>query len=223
MRRATQLLVRVVFNVFENFVRSAAQGLLGRGLLVRNRLRCRLLDGAGCHWYPVAGLDAGHEDEAGLKVRSLRMYQEDSANSRSEPPLLMEQYRRNEGEEMKLAALLCSILLGCGIVLAQEQSSGTVNSLSVDPQQNQKLSGSMGTETGQPNDVSRGADRNRDLGNPSNRPISGQVSSGPANAKPTPPGGSPSANQKSASTNSKKAPRQTDNSDSTAGTSSRPH
>jgi hypothetical protein len=123
---------------------------------------------------------------------------------------------------MKLAAILCSVLLGCGMALAQEQSSGTVNSLSVDPQQNQKLSGSMGTDTGQPNDVSRGADRNAQLGNPSNRPISGQASSGTSKSTQT-PGGSPSANQKSASTNSRKAPRRSDNSDSTAGTSSRPH
>lgn len=122
---------------------------------------------------------------------------------------------------MKLLALLCSVLLGCGIALAQEQSSGTVNTMSVDPEQNQKLSGSMGTETGQPNDVSRGADRNAELGNPSNRPISGQTSSGAAKSNQT-PGGSPSANQKSASTNSRKAPRRTDNSDSSAGTSSRP-
>ncbi len=138
--------------------------------------------------------------------------------------------------EMKLAAVLFSVLLGCGMVLAQEQSSGTVNSLSVDPQQNQKLSGSMGTETGQPNDVSRGADRHQQLGNPSNRPISGQASSGTSNTKSTSktstskasnsnkaPGGSPASNQKSASTNSGKAPRRSDNSDSNPGTTSRPH
>ncbi len=65
---------------------------------------------------------------------------------------------------MKLAAILFSVLLGCGVLLAQEQSSGTVNTLSTDPQQNQKLSGSMGTETGQPNDVSRGEDRNAAAG-----------------------------------------------------------
>jgi hypothetical protein len=123
---------------------------------------------------------------------------------------------------MKLAVLLCSVVLGCGVVLAQEQSSGTVNTLSVDPQQNQKLSGSMGTETGQPNDVSRGADRNAQVGNPSNRPIGGQSGSTTAKNKQT-PGGSPSSNQKSASTNSRKAPRRTDNSDANAGQSSRPH
>ena len=123
---------------------------------------------------------------------------------------------------MKLATILCSILRGCGMALAQEQSSGTVNSMSVDPQQNQKLSGSMGTETGQPNDVSRGADRNQQMANPSNRQISGQPGSKASKSKQT-PGGSPSANQNSASTNSGKAPRRTDNSDSTPDASSRPH
>lgn len=134
---------------------------------------------------------------------------------------------------MKWAAMLCSVLLGCGMMLAQEQSSGTVNSLSVDPEQNQKLSGSMGTETGQPNDVSRGEDRHEQLGNPSNRPISGQPSSGTSNGKASSrkapssnkvPGGSPSANQNSASTNSGKAPRRSDNSNSPAATTtSNPH
>lgn len=130
---------------------------------------------------------------------------------------------------MKLVAILFSVLLGCGMALPQEQSSGTVNTMSVDPQQNQKLSGSMGTETGQPNDVTRGEDRNQQVGNPSDRPISGQTSSGTAknqtsNSKQV-PGGSPSANQKSASTNSGKAPRRTDNDDneSTPQSSSRPH
>src|SRR5579862_5937370 len=105
---------------------------------------------------------------------------------------------------MKFTALLFSVLLGCGVVLAQGQSSGTVNSPSVDPEQNQKLSGSMGTETGQPNDVSRGEDHSQQLGNPSNRPISGQSSTATSNAsnaktanakssnaKPATPGGSP--------------------------------
>ncbi len=126
---------------------------------------------------------------------------------------------------MKLAAILFSVLLGCGVALAQAQSSGTVNTLSVDPEQNQKLSGSMGTETGQPNDVSRGEDRHEQLGNPSNRPISGQTSSRSSSSKPSKqvPGGSPSANQKSASTNSGKAPRRTDNSDSNPQSSSQPH
>ena len=123
---------------------------------------------------------------------------------------------------MKLVTVLCSVLLGCGMAVAQEQSSGTVNSMSVDPQQNQKLSGSMGTETGQPNDVSRGADRNQQMGNPSNRQISGQPSTKASKNKQT-RGGSPAANQNSASTNSGKAPRRTDNSDSSPAPSDRPH
>lgn len=126
---------------------------------------------------------------------------------------------------MKLAAILFSVLLGCGVVLTQEQSSGTVNTLSVDPEQNQKLSGSMGTETGQPNDVSRGEDRHEQLGNPSNRPISGQTRSQAASGKQAKraPGGAPAANQRSASTNSGKAPRTTDNSSPGAVESSKPH
>jgi hypothetical protein len=134
---------------------------------------------------------------------------------------------------MKLAAVLCTVVLGGGLVLAQEQSSGTVNSLSVDPQQNQKLSGSMGTETGQPNDVSRGADRNEQLGNPANGQISGQAS-GATKEQPAGKqdrsgknkevrGGSPSTNQNSASTNSGKAPRRTDNRDSSLEPSTTPH
>jgi hypothetical protein len=126
---------------------------------------------------------------------------------------------------MKLTAILFSVLLGCGMALAQEQSSGTVNTLSVDPEQNQKLSGSMGTETGQPNDVSRGEDRHQQMANPSNRPISGQTRSHAASGKQAKqvPGGAPATNQKSASTNSGKAPRRTDNSGSDPAESSRPH
>jgi hypothetical protein len=117
---------------------------------------------------------------------------------------------------MKLAAIMCSVVLGCGMAIAQEQSSGTVNTLSVDPQQNQKLSGSMGTETGQPNDVSRGADRKSQLGNPSSRPISGQQSDKASQNRQDnklKTSGSPAANQRSASTNSGKAPRRKDNRD----------
>jgi len=134
---------------------------------------------------------------------------------------------------MKLAAVLFSVLLGCGIMTAQEQSSGTVNSLSVDPQQNQKLSGSMGTETGQPNDVTPGSHRDKPLGNPSNAQISGQKSAATneqgthgknkkASQKNQAPGGSPSTNQNSASTNSGKAPRRTDNRDSSLEPSPKP-
>ena len=117
---------------------------------------------------------------------------------------------------MKAAAIVCSVVLGCGMVMAQEQSSGTVNTLSVDPEQNQRLSGQMGTTTGQPNDVSRGADRNSQLGNPSSRPISGQQSDKASQNQQQSKhktSGSPAANQKSASTNSGKAPRRTDNRD----------
>ena len=135
---------------------------------------------------------------------------------------------------MKLAAVVCFLVLGGGLVLAQEQGSGTVNSLSVDPQQNQKLSGSMGTETGQPNDVSRGADRDEQLGNPANSQISGQKSAVTneqegggqnkrASKKNEVPGGSPATNQNSASTNSGRAPRRTDNRDSSLGPSTAPH
>lgn len=129
---------------------------------------------------------------------------------------------------MKLGTILFSVLLGCGVALAQQQSSGTVNSLSVDPEQNQKLSGSMGTETGQPNDVNRSGARNEEVGNPSNSQISGQPSTQTSTNSKTSsskqaPGGKPSANQHSASTNSGKAPRRTDNSGSNPDTSSRPH
>jgi len=135
---------------------------------------------------------------------------------------------------MKLAAVLCSVLLGCGMALAQEQSSsGTVNSLSVDPQQNQKLSGSMGTTTGQPNDVTPGSHRHNAQGNPSKSQISGQESGATKEQAASKQdrsgknkqvrGGSPSSNQNSASTNSGKAPRRNDNRDSSLEPSTTPH
>jgi hypothetical protein len=40
---------------------------------------------------------------------------------------------------------------------AQENSGGTINSLSADPRQNLELTHSTGTETGQPNDVVAGS------------------------------------------------------------------
>ncbi len=50
-------------------------------------------------------------------------------------------------------------LLLCAPLLAQESSgSGPVNSLTVNPTQNQELTGTMGTETGQPNDVTPGSE-----------------------------------------------------------------
>jgi len=67
---------------------------------------------------------------------------------------------------MKLAALLCTCLLGSAMAIAQDQTGGTVNSMSVDPQQNQKMTGSMGTTTGQPNDVTPHNDAATSLGNP---------------------------------------------------------
>lgn len=66
------------------------------------------------------------------------------------------------------AALAVGILFtvcACGSLVAA-QSSGTVNPLSSDPQQNQKLSGNMGTTTGQPNSVTPGSRNNPDGGNP---------------------------------------------------------
>jgi len=50
-----------------------------------------------------------------------------------------------------LQTLLAGLILLCGAMLAQQ--SGTVNSLSVNPRQNQELTCSTGTASGQPSDA----------------------------------------------------------------------
>jgi hypothetical protein len=55
-----------------------------------------------------------------------------------------------------LAALV--LLGGMSIVAVAQDSSGTVNTLSVNPRQNQELTNTTGTETGQPSDVVPGSE-----------------------------------------------------------------
>ena len=52
--------------------------------------------------------------------------------------------------------VIAILWLLCGVVPAQQ--SGTVNSLSVNPRQNQELTNSTGTESGQPSDAVVGSD-----------------------------------------------------------------
>ena len=56
-----------------------------------------------------------------------------------------------------LIALTAAVLLLSGMVLAQS-SSGTMNSLSTNPRQNQELTNSTGTESGQPTDAVPGSE-----------------------------------------------------------------
>jgi hypothetical protein len=59
---------------------------------------------------------------------------------------------------MKHALRITAAVLGlmCGAVLAQQ--SGTINTLSVNPRQNQELTNSTGTETGQPTEAVPGSE-----------------------------------------------------------------
>ncbi|HZP23231.1 MAG TPA: hypothetical protein VFB04_07280 [Terriglobales bacterium] len=59
---------------------------------------------------------------------------------------------------MKNALRITAAVLGlmCGAVLAQQ--SGTINTLSVNPRQNQELTNSTGTETGQPTEAVPGSE-----------------------------------------------------------------
>ncbi len=117
---------------------------------------------------------------------------------------------------MRMTGVFLSCLLAGGMAVAQSSSGGTVNQMSVDPEQNQRRTDNMGTTTGQPNSSTRGA---APVGNPSNSQIDGQTSDrGAKGAKGNKaPGGSPAANQNSASTNSTGGMRRTDNSDNVAG------
>jgi hypothetical protein len=85
---------------------------------------------------------------------------------------------------MKTGAIMLGLLLGSCMAVAQNPSSGTVNSMSTDPEQNQKMTGSMGTTTGQPNDVTPGSDAATSLGNPTTRTMTGSDSNGTYNQTP---------------------------------------
>jgi len=120
---------------------------------------------------------------------------------------------------MRMTGVFLSCLLAGGMAIAQSSSGGTVNQMSVDPEQNQRRTDNMGTTTGQSNSTTRGA---APVGNPSNSQIDGQPSNegakGAKSAKGNKaPGGSPAANQNSASTNSTGGMRRTEGNDSAAG------
>jgi hypothetical protein len=112
-----------------------------------------------------------------------------------------------------MTGVFLSCLLAAGMAFAQSSSGGTVNQMSVDPEQNQRKTDNMGTTTGQPSDSTRGAAA---VGNPSNSQIDGQSSNGGSKGAKA-PGGSPAANQNSASTNSTSGMRRSDGTDSVAG------
>jgi hypothetical protein len=79
---------------------------------------------------------------------------------------------------MKRSGIVLGVLLASWMVVAQNPNGGTVNSMSTDPQQNQKMTGSMGTTTGQPNDVTPGSNAATTVGNPSDRTMTGSDSNG---------------------------------------------
>ncbi len=85
-------------------------------------------------------------------------------------------------------------VLGSGLLLSvalaggqNSNNSGTVNSMSTDPQQNQKATGTMGTTTGQPNDVTPGSSQNYSGGVPSTSTMTGSGSDGKMPASSAPP------------------------------------
>src|SRR4051812_22498702 len=55
-------------------------------------------------------------------------------------------------------SFLSTMLLLSTIALAQSQSGGTINTLTTNPRQNQELTNSTGTETGQPSDAVPGSE-----------------------------------------------------------------
>jgi len=67
----------------------------------------------------------------------------------------------------KAFTLACGVILSATLAAAQNSNGGTVKSMSTDPQQNQKATGTMGTTTGQPNDVTPGSNANPNGGVPS--------------------------------------------------------
>ena len=58
--------------------------------------------------------------------------------------------------QLALAAIV--LLAGLVTAAAAQDSSGTINTLTVNPRQNQELTNSTGTETGQPSDVVPGSE-----------------------------------------------------------------
>ena len=55
-------------------------------------------------------------------------------------------------------SFLSTMLLLSTLSLAQSQSSGTINTLTTNPRQNQELTNTTGTETGQPSDAVPGSE-----------------------------------------------------------------
>jgi hypothetical protein len=78
----------------------------------------------------------------------------------------------------KLLIATGGLILGATLTSAQNGNSGTVNQMSTDPQQNQKATGTMGTTTGQPNDVSPETRNNPNGGVPSTTTMTGSGSNG---------------------------------------------
>ena len=57
-----------------------------------------------------------------------------------------------------LSLLSTMLLLSCLAVTQSQSSGGTINSMTTDPRQNQELTNSTGTETGQPSDAVPGSE-----------------------------------------------------------------
>lgn len=105
---------------------------------------------------------------------------------------------------MKTRAIVLGLLLGGCMAVAQNPNSGTVNSMSSDPEQNQKMTGSMGTTTGQPNDVTPGSGAATALGNPQTRTMTGSDSNGTYHQTPAKNGRSSTKQGKSTKKTSQK-------------------
>ncbi len=97
---------------------------------------------AGCHVFPFVGLDAKGQ----LPVGASGIYT-----------------AHRLGEERIVKKLLQAILAGAVLLgamatsaVAQENVSGTINTLSLDPRQNADMTNSAGTETGQPTEAGIG-------------------------------------------------------------------
>jgi hypothetical protein len=103
-------------------------------------------------------------------------------------------------------AVACGLMLSAVMISAQSGNSGTVNQMSNDPQQNQKATGTMGTTTGQPNDITPGSKNSPNGGVPSTTTMTGSGSNGNTQQSTTPGTSTTKSQKKNSKTgNSNKA------------------
>lgn len=117
-----------------------------------------------------------------------------------------------------LAGITASLLLAGCVAWGQTGAGGTVNSQSTDPQQNQKMTGAMGTSNGQPNDVTPGSASSPNGGVQPDRTMTGSDSNGnynqPLKASPqSTTGSTPPASQGASSAHGKRHKKHSKNGD----------